>query len=340
MKATHFVGIDIASESFVATVVTATVKGVSVATQFANEAAGYGKFESWLAEQGLEQATTALCLEATGVYGEELAYWLTANQWWVSLLPPLDVKRASAGYGHKNDAVDSERIGQYGARYADKLHRFVPKPDLLEQVKVLLQLREQYVGQKTAQHNVRHAIRRKVVQTPLADAMLEQSLAQLSRHIKALEVEIRRLFTQDPDLNQQLHLLLTIPGVGLLLASHMLILAASLRTPYNPKVAAAHLGLAPFEYESGSSVWRPPASRRFGPSTIRKLLHLAARCRRAHHPPSRAYFERKLLAGKPPRLILNNLANRLIRVMCAVLRTRQPYFPDYQSLPPLSLSSP
>ena len=334
MKVTHVVGIDVAANSFVASVVTAATKRVGKAVEFTNEPAGFSQFEQWLTKQDLGQEQTILCLEATGVYSEALVYWLTAQEWWVSVLSPLAVKRASAAHGHKNDQVDSRRIGEYGARYRDQLHRFVPKPEILEQVQVLLQVREQYVRQKTANQNSLHALHRKVVRTPLAESLLAESLVQLKRNIKQIEAEIKRLFDQDDDFRQQLLLLMTIPGVGLLLASHMVILAASLQRPLNPKVVSAHLGMAPFEHQSGTSIWRRPSSRRFGPATLRKLLHLAARSRRTHHPPSRAYFERKLLAGKPKRLILNNLANQLIRVMCAVLRNRQPYIPDYQSFPP------
>ena len=110
-----------------------------------------------------------------------------------------------------------------------------------------------------------------------------------------------------------------------------------MRDPLNPKAVAAYLGISPFQHTSGTSVKRRPTSRHFGPATARKLLHLAARSRRTHHPDSRRYFERKVAAGKPTAVVLNNLANRLVRVICAVLRSRQPYLPDYLSTSPQSL---
>lgn len=338
MKALYYVGIDIASASFVASIVTAKAKQVGQPRSFVNGATGFTELLDWLAKAGLESGNSVLCLEATGVYSEELSYWFTAQQWRVAVIPPQEIKRAAPPHGAKSDNLDSRHIGEYGARYWDQLHRFEPRPELLEQVRVLLQLREQYVQQKTAHQNASQALERKVVRTPLAEQLLAESVAQLQQHIKTIEAEIRRLFDQDPDLRQQLILLMTIPGVGLLLASHMLCLAATLRTPHNPKVVAAHLGLAPLPHQSGTSVWRPAASRGFGPSTMRKLLHLAARSQRFHHPPARAYFERKSLAGKPKKLILNNLANQIVRVMCALLRSRRPYSSQWVSLPPQGVS--
>lgn len=339
MATTFYVGMDLAAESFFACIIRAPAQVVAQPKRFTNDTAGHVALEQWLGKQGVTQANGVLCMEATGVYGEGLAYHLAAQDWWLAVAPPLEVKQAFAPIGHKNDPVDSRQIGEYAARFHDRLKRFVPKKAILEQIKVLLQLREQYVRQKTAHLNTRGALRRKVVRTPLAEALLEQSIAQLKTHIKTIEAEIRQLLNQDPDLRQQIALLLTIPGVGLLLASQMVLLTAAMHDPFNPKAVAAHLGLAPYEHRSGSSVRRRSSSRHFGPPAARKLLHLAARSRCTHHPPSRDYYQRKVCTGKPKRLVLNNMANRLIRVICAVLRTRRPYLPDYQAIPPRRLQS-
>jgi transposase len=339
MATTYYVGLDVASASFVACIMQSPIRVVAQPKSFANDTAGFVKLETWLAKHGVQPTHGRLCMEATGVYGEGLAYHLAAHEWWLAVAPPLQVKQAFAPIGHKNDAVDSRQIAEYAARFHDQLQRFVPRKAVLEQIKVLLQLREQYVRQKTMHLNAQRALRRKVLRTPLAEALHEQSIAQLKTHIKTIEAEIRQLIDQDPDLRQKVVLLLTIPGVGLLLASHVVVLTASMRDPFNPRAVAAHLGLSPYERTSGTSVRRRASSRHFGPPTIRKLLHLAARSRCTHHPPSRDYYQRKVGAGKPKRLVLNNMANRLIRTICAVLRTRQRYLPDYQAIPPRRLQT-
>lgn len=338
MKNNYFVGIDIASATFVAAVIESPVKTVASPQSFDNSTTGFTALETWLTELGVTPINATVCMEATGVYGEGLAYHLTAHQWWLAVAPPLQVKQAFAPIGHKTDPVDSRQIAEYAARFPDKLHRFVPKKEIVEQVKVLLQLREQYVQQKTAHLNSRQALARKAIRTPLAEALHDQSISQLKSHIKTIETEIKQLFNQDADFGQQIALLLTIPGVGLLLASHIIVLTQAMRDPLNPRALAAYLGISPFQHTSGTSVRKQPSSRRFGPATARKLLHLAARSRRTHHVTSRRYFERKVAAGKPKSVVLNNMANRLIRVICAVLRSRKPFIKDFVSLPPQVLS--
>lgn len=339
MAETYYVGLDMAAATFVACVLRAPAQVVVPAQSFSNDTAGYDELETWLAGHSVTTANCVLCMEATGVYSEGLAYHLSAHDWWLAVAPPLAVKRAFAPFGHKSDPVDSRQVAEYATRFRDQLHRFVPKPALLEQIKVLLQLREQYVRQKTAHLNAQQALRRKVVRTPVAEALHEQSVAQFQAHIKTIEAEIRHLLDQDPALRQQVALLMTIPGVGLLLASHMVLLTAAMHDPLNPKAVAAHLGICPYEHTSGTSVRRRARSRQFGPPIVRKLLHLAARSLSTHDPASRRYYQRKLAAGKPKRVALNNVANRLVRVICAVLRTGQPYLRHYPVVSPHRLAT-
>lgn len=55
---------------------------------------------------------------------------------------------------------------------------------------------------------------------------------------------------------------------------------------------------------------------------------------RTHHAQFREYFLRKIAEGKSKQLVLNNIANKLLKIMCAVLRTQTPYIPNYQSVNP------
>ena len=337
MAEKHFVGIDIAAETFVASVLVAPDQLVLAAKEFGNDPVGVDTFTAWLREHHIASATAVLCMEATGVYGELVAYLLSAQNWWLAVQPPLEVKRAFYPTGHKNDAVDSRQIAEYAARFPDRLRRFVPKNTLLEQIKALLTLREQYVKHRTAQKNALQAQRRRFVQTPVAEKLLKESIQQLNQHIQTLEQEIQHLLQQDPDLHLHTSLLVTIPGVSYLLAAHVLLAMASLDEPLNPKVLAAHIGICPYENQSGKSMHKKAASRRYGPAQLRRLLRLGAMSLRTHRQEFKVYFLRKVAEGKPSALVLNNIANKLLRIMCAVIRNQQPYILNYRSVNPLLL---
>lgn len=331
----YFVGMDIASNTFMAAVGTQPWKLVVKPEEFENSEDGFEALLSWLHEHHLEASLTVACMEATGVYGESLAYFLCAKGYRVAVEPPLKVKRAFRPGGPKTDAVDSCQIAEYACRFEDQLSFWQPRTKLLEQIKVLLATREQFSGQKTAHQNALQAIKRKVVRTPLAEQVHAQSITQLQKHIHDIDQELRRLINTDPTLKQMLLLLLSVPGVGLLLAAHMILLT---QVSLNPKELAAYLGIAPNEFSSGTSVFKRTSSRHYGPSAVRKLLYLASCSVRTHREQFRSYFLRKTAEGKSKRLVLNNIANKLLKIICAVLRSNSPFIQNYSSIQPLALT--
>lgn len=333
----YFVGIDIASNSFVVSVGTQPWKLVLKPQEFENTEDGYQALLDCLSSHAWFADQTIICMEATGVYSEGLAYFLFAKGYQVAVQPPLEVKRAFKPNIPKTDATDSIQIAEYACRFADQLTFWKPRAEILEQVKVLLATREQFVVQNTAHKNALQAIQRKAVKTPFAEQAHQQIIEQFKMQIHALDQEIRRLIESDPTFKQTLLLLLSIPGVGLTLAAHMLLLTS---VSLDHKELASFIGIAPQEFSSGSSVYKTPTSRHFGPPAARKLLYLAACSLRTHQQQFKAYFLRKTALGKSPRLVLNNIANKLIKIICAVLRSQKPFTPNYRSVNPLLLNKP
>lgn len=335
-KPQYYVGIDIASASFTSSVGSLGERWQVVVrpATFANQFDSFPRYLAWLGEHGVKTDNAILCMEATGVYGEVLATFLAANRFRVAIEAPLKVKRAFHPVGHKSDPVDSLQIAEYAARFWDQLTLWAPRAELLEQIKTLLTTREQFVVEKAGHTHALHALQRKVVRTPLAEQAHEKALQELKDHIHTLEEEIQRLINQDPDLRQRLGLLKSIPGVGLLLGAHMLVVLAGAPQPDSPKSLAAYVGICPYEETSGTSLQKTPTSRHYGPPALRKLLFLAAMSNSVHNPQFRLYFLRKVQEGKARQLVLNNIANKLLKVMVAVVRTQTRFIPNYHSVNP------
>lgn len=330
------VGVDIASSTFSVSVGEIPWKIVLRAQTFENTEDGYQILLEWLAEHHLSASETLVCMEATGVYSEGLAYFLYAQGYRVAVQSPLEVKRTFKPYGPKSDAVDSLQIAEYACRYTDTLSFWKPRSEILEQVKALLTVREQFVSQNTAHKNALQAIQRKVVRTPFAEQAYLQLIEQVKKQIKAIDLEMRRLIESDPTFKEMLLLLLSVPGVGLLLAAHFLLLA---QFSLEYKILASFLGIAPNEHSSGTSVFKHATSRHFGPPAVRKLLYLAACSVCTHRPQFGSYLARKTKEGKPARLVLNNVENKLVRIMCAVLLSKTAFIENYHSVQPLAFQN-
>ena len=82
MKASeYFIGIDVASLSFTAAVGKTPWQLVIRPAEFANDFDSFPKFLHWLQQHNLQSDNAVLCMEATGVYSEALAYFAHANDY-------------------------------------------------------------------------------------------------------------------------------------------------------------------------------------------------------------------------------------------------------------------
>jgi transposase len=331
-----YVGIDISNRDFTASILKTPKGPIKTMTEIPNKLPGFERFESWLYKNQIHKDNCVICMEATGVYGEALSYFLTAKGYQVAVEPPLKVKRAFSVKGHKNDKVDSMKIAEYAYRYFDQLRLWRPKSDIIEQIKVLLMAREQLVRQKTALLNTLNALKKKVVKTPLATNIFQNNVQLLVEQIKKIEKEIKKLIDQHPDFKNTVHLLISIPGVGMLLAANFLVATNGFQNPLalQHRKAAAYIGICPYQHTSGSSVHKKPSITKYGPSRLRKLLHLAARCVVNHNANFSAYYQLKIAQGKQKKLVINNVANKLLKIMCAIIRTQKPFVDNHISIYP------
>lgn len=332
----NYIGIDPAAESFTGAIIN-DGKPLGKPATFDNTPEGICEFLDWISKAGCKRETSLICVENTGVYSELLLYGFNEAAWPVSLLEPVKIHPKKQR--PKTDDIDSLKIGEYAWRYRDKLTLWKPHEAVVEQIKVLLSTREQLVRQRTALSNTRTSLKRKYIQTPAANDVVDTLIDQLRAKINQLEAEMKRLIRAHPTLAQAVAILTTAPGVGLLLASHLLVITEGFAVQVSYTKLARHMGIAPLPFQSGSSINYPPRSRGKGPKIMRKLLHLAARSVVTHKEQFQHYYARKLAQGKPKKLVLNNVSNRLLRIVCSMLKNNQPYIEGYVSINPRLLST-
>jgi len=333
----HLVGVDMAAESFTLTAYDSVSKVYQKHQTLANTPDGLAELQAHLDEHGMRPANTIFCVEATGVYVELLAYFLASKGYRLAIEAPHKTKRAFYPLGAKSDPLDSRQLAEYAYRFFDQLPFWNPSTVIVEQLRVLLSTREQLTRQSTASKNALLAIRCKVVRTPPAELAFVSIIDYLKTQIKQIDLEIKKRSSSDPTFGPLIALIMTVPGVGILLAAHLLILSEGFTKPLEPRSIASHLGICPLPYQSGTSVHRRSKSRGGGHSILRKLLYLAAMSSRTHDQNFKHYFLRKVEQGKAKSLVLNNIENRLLKIICAVIRTKTPFIAGYKSVNPIFL---
>jgi transposase len=330
----YIIGIDMASEDFTSTAITQPDEIILVNDKVPNCLEGFNYFVDQLSLKGIDQNNCIIVVESTGVYGEKLCYFLNEKNYKVAVEPPNKVKKAFH-FKQKNDRVDSKQIAEYGYRFFDKLHFWHPREEILEQVRVLLSTREQLSKQMTSNNNALKALLRKPIQTPLANQLYEENIKRLKEQITQIDKEIEKIVTQNPSIHQTVTNIDKIPTVGLLLAVNVMVITEGFTQNVNAKSIAAYLGKCPYEHTSGKSIYKKPTSEGFGFGRMRKLLYLASMSGATHVPSFRKYYLRKIAEGKPKKLVFNNIANKLLKIICAIINSGEDYNPNYLSINPM-----
>jgi len=334
----YYVGVDIASKDFVASICDEPGHELGILEDVENRPAGFQAFIKWLTRNKVTAENSIICLENTGVYSEGFCYYLTVAKYRVTVVSPLHAKKRFTTLS-KTDRIDAKQLAEYAYRYRDQLTQWQPRDPVLEQVKTLYATREHLTRQLIANKNALTALERKVVQTKLATVSHRNMVVAIGQQIKAIDAEIKNLIDSDSTYRHLSDLADSVPGVGAALANSLLIMTDGFSTTLEHKRLCSRLGIAPHQKESGTSVQYTPQSLRHGNTRIRKLLHLAARSVATHVAEFKQYFLRKLAQGKPKLLIYNNIANKLIKIIFAVIRSQKPYCKGYLSLNPMYLAT-
>jgi transposase len=130
---------------------------------------------------------------------------------------------------------------------------------------IFLAQREQFTKQKISTGNALHALKRKNFQSKKAISLYETMIKNCADNIKAIDKEIEALIQTDPEYKQMVENLKTVPGVGNMLATHLLVTTDGFNKHLNAKELSSYIGIVPLVYESGKSIRRKNTSSGVGP---------------------------------------------------------------------------
>jgi transposase len=333
-RSMHYLGVDVAKATLTVSLVTAERQPLTAPQTVANTADGFAKLLAYLATEGATAEDTTICVESTGAYSTPVCRFFCTRGWKVSQLHALEVRRASKAHRQKTDPADSRMIAEYGARYIDRLRPYaLPQPGI-EQLHTILESREMYLGHRTAMTNRLHNLTDFSTVPAIECERLRDFIALCTEEIHRCEQDLRALVREHPRLEMLWRLLLTMPGIGPITAAVILVITNGGTRLLDPRHLAGHCGIAPLRYKSGTSVHRAARSRGFGPRLMRKVLHFCSLSLTRVNQPFHHYYLRKRQEGKPGRLVLNNVANKALRIICAMMRDEVPYHVSHRSVHP------
>lgn len=272
-----------------------------------------------------------VCMEHTGVYGQLLLKRLSSAGVRCCRLNPLHLTYSLGLVRGKTDAIDARRIAQYALIHHKSLVAYVSPGRILEQLKVLMSTRLRLVKMLTSLKNGLKAtqIAAKTLNLEASIELQEQAIVQLQQHIKEHERQMRALIDASESLQLVYHRLQSIIGVGPITAMMCVIETHNFTRFSNPRKFNCHCGLAPFAYQSGSSVRKATKTSPYRDPTLKAVLMQAAATAIQYDPQLKAYYHRKVQQGKAKLSVLNAVANKLVLRIFAVAKRDEPFVKLY-----------
>ena len=285
-----------------------------------NTPGGLELLRAWLAKHGIHCAH--VCMEATGIYWEQAAEYLSDHGFAVSVVNPAQIKDfgGAVGIRTKTDAVDAKLIAEFCDSRNPPVWQAPSKS--IRRLRALVGRRDALVDLRTQEK-----CRLEVATTEEVRRSIEQVIAHLDQQITEIERQIKRDIDDDPTLKEQRELLKSIPGVGdataALFLSHY---GGELRFE-KTRQAVAFAGLDTAKRESGTSVRGKPRMSKKGHSAIRRAVYMPALTAMSRTPWGKAFSSRLIAAGKPKKLVLGALMRKIVAIAYGVLKSGERFNP-------------
>lgn len=305
-QVTDFVGVDVASAHL-----DVVVHGQTNVRRYANTHEGISQLLRSL------RRGCVLALESTGRYHTALAQAAHAAGLHVYVLNPLDARRyaQSVGQRGKTDRIDALVLARYVWREHEQLRQWQPPTASQAQLRELIAHRATLVRQRSAlaQSGSHHKMLASL------DAPVLKALQQAIEHIDAqLEMAIQA----DPSSRQAFGHITSVPGLGLVCGSLLVMLFGRMQE-CSADAVIAFTGLDPRPNDSGKKTGQRRLSKRGWPE-IRRLLYAAAMSA-ARTKTWNCFYLAQRAKGLSTTAALIVLARKLLRVAFSLFKQQSDF---------------
>jgi transposase len=310
------VGIDVAKDK-----VDACIRALSQRQTFSGNAEGRRQLIVWLRKHKVGKAV----MEASGGYERDWAKVLREAGLEVRIADPKRVRSfaRSAGRLAKNDAIDAEMIAWFAETFSqvpgqaydaarEKLAQIVNARQALLDLQTELQNR--------SEHSVPEVVQK----------MQARLLKKIALEVARLEAAITAMIKATARFAELAEIIESVPGLGRITSAGLIAAMPELGRVSN-KVAAALLGVAPYDDDSGKR--RGERQIKDGRRKVRNLFYMA--CLGAatrHNPVLKAFYRRLIAKGKQKKVALVACMRKLIVILNTMIARRQKWNPSLSTV--------
>lgn len=334
-----FVGIDFSKEKIDVAIIFAeglTETSMRLFNEFKNSVSGYKQLVKWVEESSneTEPSLWLFCGENTGDYSKPLCNFLYGRGFDMWLENAKSIKDASGIRRLKSDRTDANMIAEYAMRNNDKAIVYEPLSESLSQLRELFLYRQMVVRHRCS-FQVRRGEKRLNMEKSPVKTMISQSgrhiVTELNKEIEKIDKRIAELIDSDEELAQVFTIVTSIPGIGTQNAVCLMVYTDNFRRfNFDSRKIACYYGIAPFGRDSGTSVHTDPHVHYMANRQIKAMLSQAALSAAKFNPVIASYYSRLIERGKKKQIVLNNVKNKLVHIVTAMVRNKQLFDKDYK----------
>ena len=330
-----FIGIDFSKKTFDVSFFEKDGTGEVYYSQFENNSDGFKRLIKWISlNTRIKKEEWLFCGENTGLYSLELPTFLLKHNLFIWLENPLQIKRSSGIKREKTDKTDSLEIAHYAFRFQDKAMCYKLPDKVFSALQNLLSFRGRLVKNRKELLVAAKEMRRVFSRDKTARYIYEQSVhevARFNKKIKDVERQMLLLLDDMEEIKANYERITSIKGIGMINALMILIYTENFSRFTDCRKFACYVGVVPFDQSSGTSLNRGRRISRLANIPIKTLLTQAAKCAVVYNPKLRDYYQRKLMEGKSMKIVINNVRNKLLQIMFALVQKGQSFINNYEN---------
>jgi transposase len=296
---------------------------------FVNNEKGFTAMILWVKKQTDADSPLRYVMEATGVYHEAVAYFLSDKAYSVSIVMPNKITNFFRTLETKTvtDKSMSEAIALFGLE--KKVEDWIQPKKVFRELRQITRERDQLIAERTILKNQLHAeqveahpseqtINRIKIRIKVVNGQLKETLAEITAAIK-----------NDTEIGQSVNLLTSIPGIGLLTAAVIMAETNGFELIRSKKQLTSYAGLDVKEKESGTSVKGKPRISKRGNRHLRKAMYMPALSAIRHSERYKAIFVRIVSRNSIKMKGAVAVQRKLLEMTYIIYKTQTPYLNDY-----------
>ena len=266
-------------------------------------------------------------MEATGEYHLNCARYLSGCGKPVAVLNPFAVKMhmQSDLRRCKNDKADSYSIAKFAAEKKTDCWTCPTDDEIkLKHLDAVVDCLQKQIRQSK---NILHSLTQVSLRDDLAVSIIKKTISGLEALME--RARSRQLEIIEANKKEEVALACSIPGIGLETSLKFFTHVGDVNRFKSSRSLISWIGLTPRNAQSGTSIHKNGCISRMGCTRLRGQFYMCAVVAIKYNPDCKAFYNRLKESGKPSKVALIAVANKLIRQLYAVLTKKEAYVPNF-----------